>query len=313
MPALMAYLPLILLLSAALSSGATALCVVITLRSSREHRCTIFPIVREVEGIKARRARITALVFFILAGLTAGAWVATQRNPENVLVASAASVEPVRPQLLRPALPIANETKPSSTVEMAMAKAESSVPSIVETSPTALNLAEVVANNPEPPPDPPAVILAASTPVPVTVVGLPAISTPVPVSPSQLVGAAAAIETQEENTTLISSPGNVSIGPIAFATDITDHREAVDPADIFDPRTEKIYAIFPYEGMKNGLRLSVIWYYQEKEFLRDEYQWRWGSKDRSYAFVRPPGSGNYKVEIKIGPETLATGEFTVRP
>lgn len=316
---LITYLPLILLVSVALLSGATVVSIVIAFRATREYHNTIFPIVQEVEGIKARRARIAIIVFLLLTGITAGAWVATQRNPETMLVAMAVGERPAQRQILAPApstvmnssdtSALPNETVENIAVEDISAPTDELVFPVAATPPPVVNILDAPTNHPESSPSQPEVVLATSTPTIEAVAASPVSKSAVTLK-SREEAPALAIQAEESVSNFL--PRDIKIGPISFATRIDDRREAIDPSSVFDATAETIYAVFPYEGMKNGLLMSVIWYYQGREFLRDEYEWRWGSTDRSYAFVRPHGMGDYKVEIKIGSETLATGEFTVR-
>ena len=76
----MAYLPLILLIAAAFSSGAAVLLFTIYRRSSREKQNTIFPVVRETEALKAIWARLGFILFIASAAVSTGGWFATQQN-----------------------------------------------------------------------------------------------------------------------------------------------------------------------------------------------------------------------------------------
>lgn len=319
MSILITYLPLILLVSVALFSGATVVSIVIAFRATREHHNTIFPIVQEVEGIKARRARIAIVVFLLLTGITAGAWVATQRNPETMLVAATAVERPIRPQILVPTLStvmngsdasaLTNVTVEQVAVEDISAPTDELVFSVAATPPPVVNILDAPTNHPESAPSQPEVVLATSTPTLEAAVASPASESAVTLKSRE---EAPALVIQAEEPVSNFLPRDIRIGPISFATKINNRHEAIDPSSVFDATAERIYAVIPYEGMKDGLLMSVIWYYQGREFLRDEYEWHWGSADRSYAFVRPHGTGDYKVEVKIGSETLASGEFTVR-
>ncbi len=72
-------LPTILLILAAISMGATVIAALVALRSMREARSAIFPIVREEETIRARRARVAIFVWLTITVLFLGGWLATLR------------------------------------------------------------------------------------------------------------------------------------------------------------------------------------------------------------------------------------------
>jgi hypothetical protein len=101
------------------------------------------------------------------------------------------------------------------------------------------------------------------------------------------------------------------MGPIAFATDVTDRRQPVEPTDAFSNTVSRVYAVFPYSGMRNGLTWTHIWYFNNVEFNRGEDTWEWGSTDRSYVFTQIVGAGEYRLELYVNDELLASGDFTV--
>lgn len=102
------------------------------------------------------------------------------------------------------------------------------------------------------------------------------------------------------------------MGPIQFATGISAENEPVDPDDLFTEGVEKVYAVFPYEGMEDGLDFKVIWYQDGQELWRDEDKWQWGDEARFYSFIDDPNEGLYKLELLVNDSVLATGLFEVR-
>jgi hypothetical protein len=299
----MEYLSLGLLFLIALFCGAAVLSVVIAIRAGREHRNTIFPIVREVEGDKARRARIALIVFLVLSAVSAGAWVATQQRPENILIAStaAAPIRAVREAASTDAVlsvlsEVNNPPAPIDTPIVPPRQEENGSPVVlVQPTPTFVvsvptGTATPTLTQPSRPADetaPPAILAETATPIP-------------PVTPTETAG-------------LQPAPPGAQIGPIVFATEITNQREAVNPARNFSANAGRIYAVFPYHGMRDGLPFSIVWFYQGQELLRDDSEWQWGSEDQSYTFIIPRGAGDYMIELKIGSETLASGSFEVLP
>jgi len=95
----MASLPTILLILAALSMGATVIAGLIAFRSQREATSAIFPIVREEEINRARRARISIFVWIAITALFIGGWLASLRlatpvQPPEELAAAPVPVSP---------------------------------------------------------------------------------------------------------------------------------------------------------------------------------------------------------------------------
>ncbi len=280
----MAVLPLTLLISAALFIAATALAVVIAVRALREQRVTIFPLVREAEGIKAKRAGLAGGLFLVLAAVTLGGWVATQQNPENVLVAREATRQ----------ASIAKQTQPTATLRNNISRRDQILPTAAPTSVSTAPLSPTA---------------TITLPAP-QIAGSTAIITPEPtINPTPLPAPTNLPATAEA----VSAPPGISLGPISFALDVTDRREAIDPTAVFDNRTDRIYAVFHYRGMKNGLPFSIVWYYQNQEIARDEYEWKWGNTDNSFAYIKPVGPGTYRVELKVGDTVLATNSFEITP
>ena len=302
----MAYLPVGLLFLIALFCGATVLSFVIAIRANREHRNTIFPVVREVEEGKARRARVAFVIFSVLSAISAGAWVATQQHPENIITAST-TVEPVG---------AANDSFAGGSTSSSLAEVNAAVtitvappePPRQEESGSGVKLAQSTPTSPSS-----IVVAPTSTPLPTATNSPVPADQSAPASSRAETAASALAATPTSPAIFQPAPAGAQIGPIVFATEITNRREAVNPAENFNTRARRIYAVFPYEGMRNGLPFSVVWFYQGQEVLRDESEWQWGSTDNSYTFITPRGAGDYKVELKIGSETLASGSFEVLP
>ncbi len=252
----MSILPLILLFASALFVGAGVLAIIVAMRALQERRITIFPVVKETETLKLKRALGAAGLFAVLAAVSIGGWTATQQNPENILRAKHATEQvlaaaPIRPPVTPPASPTPN----------------------------------IIGENTGITPAPPVTPTAAPT------------------------ATIAVIPTSAGTHTPI--PDGLSMGPISFALKVSDRREPIDPSDTFNGVPERIYAVFPYSGMKNGLPFSVIWYYQDRELVRNEYIWKWGTIDRSFAFMSPVGSGTYRVVLQVANTTVAENSFEI--
>jgi len=102
------------------------------------------------------------------------------------------------------------------------------------------------------------------------------------------------------------------MGPILFAAQITDRREPISPTTIFSDTVNRVYAVFPYSGMRNGVNWTQVWYFNGVEFSRGEGIWEWGSTDRSYVFTQLVGAGDYRLELYVNDELLTSAEFSVR-
>ncbi|MEM7033876.1 MAG: hypothetical protein AAF629_30320, partial [Chloroflexota bacterium] len=367
---MMAYLPLILLFAAALSSGVAVLLFTIYLRSSREKRNTIFPVVRETEALRATWARLGFILFAIVSAISAGGWFATQQRlalpsfdapdagvvttvPDdrditlaNILTATPTiqaigtpTLEPVSfnantptPTSIPPTPSATNTTTSTPTPTQTSTPTETQTPIPSTFTPTPTVTATVIAvtvvadSTPVTRPSLTTTIAITSTtlitdtntitdtdtsasPITETIVitstpGSALLATTTPITPSQNDTIPSATPTA--TTTPIPLPDNTKLGPVVFATEITSRRFAVNPQTTFPLGVGQIYAIFPYEGMRNGWDFTIIWYYQDREILNDTEAWRWGSTDQSFTFIRPTAAGSYRVELQVNGQTMTS-------
>jgi hypothetical protein len=102
------------------------------------------------------------------------------------------------------------------------------------------------------------------------------------------------------------------MGPIQFATGVTDDLQAIDPETVFPPDLEAVYAIYPFSGMEKDLDFAVVWYKNGVELVRDETKWPFGDRAISYSFIRPRGVGLYKLELYVNDTVVATKLFEIR-
>lgn len=285
----MSLLSWLLVTLAGLSLAVMVISLSIANRSAREARATIFPIVREEEITRARRARIATGVTGVIAAIMAGAFFLSGLFPAPAFL-------PQQP----PAEVVAISESPIAGTQVLSAPTETPLP------PTAVQATQtssrVVLVTSQPPANPTTPLSATSTPVPPTLtltLAPSATATRVPASPTPA-------------GSPVAAPAGVQIGPIDFARQVTSRREAISPTTVFSDTVSRVYAVFPYDGMRDGLTWTHVWYFNGVEFNRGEETWRWGSADRSYVFTRLVGAGNYRLELYINDDLLASGNFTVQ-
>ncbi|MFQ5612766.1 MAG: hypothetical protein ACE5H9_11600 [Anaerolineae bacterium] len=300
----MAYLPLFLLILVALGAGATTLSLIISIRASREARATFFPIVREEEGQRAIRARVASLFFVAVTALAFGGWLATERGLPLPTTAGPPPAATATEALAQAVSPPATDTAAASPTERATARPARTF------TPRPAATATALASSPTLSPAPTSVQLVTETVVFTGTGGISVTVTAAPVTGTTSLVTPEPAATEAE-VILEPPPPEAEIGPIAFALDITDRREAIDPSEVFTAPVETIYATFPYRGLRNGLAFAAVWYHNDREFLRDEGEWQWGSTDRSYVFARLIGQGVYTLELWLNNEMLASGTFEV--
>ncbi len=276
-------LPTLLLILSAISIGATVIAVLVALRSAREARTAIFPIVKEEESLRARRARVSILVWLAVTAILLGGWLA--------------------------ALQLTNNTDETNAITPTGQPADAGAVQFATETPTETPLSVEPANTPveatnetEQPADSPAT--ATPLPTPTNAPDVNPTNTPAPTTPPNTPTAT--------RQPLGPAPDDAELGPIEFATEISSSPiAAINPAETFPPGTT-IYAVYPYRGMQNDITFTTVWYLNNTEIARDDSQWEWGWQGRSYSFLLPPGEGTYKLELYVNDTQLASGSFEVR-
>lgn len=298
--------------------------MLITFRAAREARSAIFPIVREEESLKARRARVSIFLWAAVTALFLGGWLASIRLTtagNSVLIAGSTPVQ--FGETVVAEFATATSTQ-ASQFPGAMASVDEDGQPLIQsvltntaTPPTAspilitvespTPMAPAATPNPtETPVSATATPTETATPVPPTPT-----PTPVPQTATSTPAAFSAVRIPTSAPRTPAPPG-AKMGPIQFSTEITDQIEPINPRDIFLQDVETIYAVYPYSGMQNGLNFRAVWYQNGVEFARDERQWEWGDQARSYSYLVPPGEGLYKLELYVNDSILATGLFEIR-
>jgi hypothetical protein len=322
-------LPTILLILAALSVGATIIAAMVAFRSSREAQSAIFPIVKEEEANRARRARISIFIWLAITALLMGGWLASLRftTPGNASrlantgqsdTTGTPAVPTVTPSLETPNPSptvikiIVDETQaatitvgPEATLPLAPSAttAATNPPTATSTSlpPTATATSVPPTATPTTPPTATPSPTATSTP---TSTVTPKPPTPTPTSLAD----AARIPTVARTP----APAGVKMGPIQFGTEVTDDMELINPGTIFPANVGTIYAVYPFSGIEKGLNFAVVWYQNGVELAREETEWQFGETGDSFSFIVPRGPGLYKLELYINDSVVATKLFEVR-
>jgi hypothetical protein len=105
------------------------------------------------------------------------------------------------------------------------------------------------------------------------------------------------------------------IGPITFATGVTDDNQAVGASTTFPDDIEEIHAIFSYEGMSESDTWERYWYQDEEEVGSGSGPWDAGESgifDLSLTGGGEPlGGGSWKLEIYLNGELVQTGDFVI--
>jgi hypothetical protein len=319
----MSLLSTLLVTLAGLSLATMVVSWLVASRSAREARITIFPIVREEEITRARRARIMSSLTGVVAAIMAGAFFLSGQ------VAAPAAV----PQMVAEATPLPAEPTPApSTATPVPPRAQPPIEDIQAPLATATPLPTkaplVVPPAPTPTTPPTAQPPVEDTQPPLETATLsPATdsltstevtsdtATSVPETPSSPVSPVESAQPSRETPTAVAGtpvPPGTQIGPIAFSTQVTSRRQPISPTTVFSDTVSRIYAAFPYRGMRNGMTWSQVWYFNGVEFNRGQDTWNWGVTDMSYVFTKVVGVGTYRLELYVNNTLLSSGEFAVQ-
>lgn len=295
----MSLLSWLLVTLAGLSLAVMVVSLTIARRSSREARATIFPIVREEETVRARRARIAASLTGVIAVIMAGGFFVSGTFPALIGAPQQATTEAVAAvESLAKETATLDETPLPQPTEISLplpteSSADDEITPTAEQEPPATQ--SLVTSNTLPSTNTPTSMPPTSTPS----VTASSTLTPMPPSPTPA-------------GTPVPAPNSAQLGPITFATQITSRREPISPTTVFADTADRVYAIFPYSGMPKGIDWTQVWYYNGVEFIRGRESWEWGSADQSYVFTQLVGAGDYRLELYVNDELMTSGEFTVQ-
>ncbi len=102
---------------------------------------------------------------------------------------------------------------------------------------------------------------------------------------------------------------------VTFAQDVTEDDEPVDPGTVFPQGTTKVYAVFDYSGMEDGLTYDAYWYRDGQEELHKSWEWSLGQEGTSWVNIFNDAglnSGNYELEVYVGEWLLLNGKFVIQ-
>jgi len=102
---------------------------------------------------------------------------------------------------------------------------------------------------------------------------------------------------------------------IAFASDVTEDDVPVDPGTVFPANTTKVYAVFDYSGMQEGMTYDAYWYLDGEEELHKSWQWSLDEEGTSWVNIFNDDGlkpGDYELEIYVGDQLLLSGSFVVQ-
>jgi len=100
---------------------------------------------------------------------------------------------------------------------------------------------------------------------------------------------------------------------VAFAQDVTDD-EPINPGTTFPAGTTKVYAVFEFNGMKDGMTYEAYWYLDGQEELYKSWEWSLDEKGTSWINIFDDDGltpGNYELEVFVGDLLLLNDKFVI--
>ncbi|PWH20821.1 MAG: hypothetical protein DDG58_00625 [Ardenticatenia bacterium] len=276
-------------------------------RSISEARSSIFPIVREEGLARARRARFGAAIAALIAVGTALSFFGYAQPVLPELHVDLSQEVAWLAEALTIKAPVVQTAPSETSASVGGANLDTAVPTPTQIASVAMRTATPMPTQPSQPSP-----TATHSPTPTfSPTAMPEPPTPTPTSSATPTPTPEATPTSTPVRSPVPPPPSVALGPITFAAEIDDRRMPISPTQVFSNTVRRIYAVFPFQGMRKGVPWTQVWYYNGMEFLREEGVWEWGSQDRSYVFIKPVGAGTYRLELYVSTQLLASGEFTV--
>lgn len=153
----------------------------------------------------------------------------------------------------------------------------------------------------------------------VTITPPPSPTLPLPSEPTNTPGPTRTpIPTRTPVPTRSPVPSGPWVGKITFASDISQDNQPINPGAVFKKGITQIYAIFPYSGFEKGMKITLYWTVNGKEFVSVIRTWKWDSSgtytpSTSYSNNRQLDSGNWMFTIFVENKKLASGTFKILP
>ena len=101
---------------------------------------------------------------------------------------------------------------------------------------------------------------------------------------------------------------------VAFAPDVTDDDQPIDPGTVFSAGTTKVYAVFDFSGMQDGITYEAYWYRDGKEELHKSWEWSLGQEGTSWVNIFDDDGlapGSYELKAYIGEQLMLNGNFSI--
>ena len=113
----------------------------------------------------------------------------------------------------------------------------------------------------------------------------------------------------------VTPPAEAVFSPIRFAEGIDLAYNPINPATSFNNPITKMYAIFSYDKMADGVQWTALWYRDGELVYFETKPWEGGTGGFGFSDWEPDAEewlpGNYQVQIFAGLELKVFGDFEV--
>jgi hypothetical protein len=151
----------------------------------------------------------------------------------------------------------------------------------------------------------------------VTLTPPPSPTLPLPPSPTEIPGPVLTpVPTRTPVAVESPLPSGPWVGEITFASDVTQDSQPINPGTVFKRGITQIYAIFPYSGFEQGMKITVYWAVNGQEFVSAVRTWEWDpsgtyTPSTSYTNNRQLDSGIWTFTIFANNKKLGSGSFKI--
>jgi len=111
------------------------------------------------------------------------------------------------------------------------------------------------------------------------------------------------------------APVEPTIGPLTFATQVTEDAEPVDPGAVFPAGATIVYGVFEYADLYPAMTFGQVWYLDGAQILSDTLTWGDNLADgKTWVYYKKDtgiAPGSYEVQLFVDGELLQTGSFAI--
>ncbi|MBC7224881.1 MAG: hypothetical protein H5T59_11525, partial [Anaerolineae bacterium] len=101
---------------------------------------------------------------------------------------------------------------------------------------------------------------------------------------------------------------------LALARGLDDENQPVGEGKAFRVDDRPVYAIFRYQGMRNGMEWSQQWWRDDDMLWEGKGPWEWGTAGRAWVYFTPEFGwtvGRYQVRLYVEGQLEQVADFTM--